>query len=83
MNTTVVTTPNELEIRVERVSDAPCPHVYSVWTDPLIPEWWGEGPVVEEMDLRPGGRYRFRTCVGCRGGDVSWSRATQALGTDV
>jgi len=59
---TTVTTPNELEIRVERVFDAPRDHVFSVWTDPeLIPEWWGDGTVVEEMDVRPGGTYRFRT----------------------
>lgn len=65
MNTTAVTTPNELEIRVERIFDAPRPHVFSVWTDPeLIPEWWGEGTVVEQMDVRPGGSYRFRTPSG-------------------
>ena len=53
MPETTVTTPNELEIRVERVFDAPRAHVYSVWTDPeLIPEWWGDGTVVEEMDFR-------------------------------
>jgi hypothetical protein len=34
MNETTVTTPNELEIRVERVFDAPRAHVFSVWTDP-------------------------------------------------
>jgi uncharacterized protein YndB with AHSA1/START domain len=62
MNSTAVSTPSACEIRVERVFDAPREHVYSVWTDPeLIPEWWGEGTVVEEMDVRPGGRYRFRT----------------------
>ena len=62
---TTVTTPNELEIRVERVFDAPRTHVFSVWTDPeLIPEWWGDGTVVEEMDVRPGGTYRFRTAYG-------------------
>src|SRR6187551_2178054 len=62
---TTVTTPNELEIRVERLFDAPRTHVYSVWTDPeLIPEWWGDGTVVEEMDVRPGGGYRFRTAYG-------------------
>ena len=61
MNETTVTTPSELEIRVERVFDAPREHVFSVWTDPaLIPEWWGDGTVVEEMDVRPGGTYRFR-----------------------
>ena len=58
MNETTVTTPNELEIRVERVFDAPRTHVFSVWTDPqLIPEWWGDGTVVEEMDVRPGGSF--------------------------
>jgi hypothetical protein len=36
-----------------------------VWTDPkLIPEWWGDGTVVEEMDVRPGGTYRFPTAFG-------------------
>ena len=65
MNTTSVTTPSELEIRVERIFDAPRAHVFSVWTDPkLIPEWWSEGTVVEEMDVRPGGKYRFRTEYG-------------------
>jgi uncharacterized protein YndB with AHSA1/START domain len=65
MNDTTVTTPNELEIRVERVFDAPREHVFSVWTDPaLIPEWWGDGTVVEEMEVRPGGAYRFRTAHG-------------------
>jgi uncharacterized protein YndB with AHSA1/START domain len=57
-----VSTPSETEIRLERVFDADREHVYSVWTDPaLIPEWWGSGTVVEEMDVRTGGRYRFRT----------------------
>jgi uncharacterized protein YndB with AHSA1/START domain len=70
MNDTTVTTPNELEIRVERTFDAPRAHVYSVWTDPeLIPRWWGEGTVVEEMDVRPGGRYRFRTAHGVLEGE--------------
>ena len=65
MNPTTVTTPNELEIRIERVFDAPRAHVFSIWTDPeLIPEWWGDGTVVEEMDVRPGGSYRFRTAFG-------------------
>ena len=65
MNTTTVTKPSELEIRVERIFDAPRAHVFSVWTDPeLIPEWWGDGTVVEEMDVRAGGTYRFRTAYG-------------------
>ena len=65
MNETTVTTPNELEIRVERIFDAPRAHVFSVWTDPqLIPEWWGEDTVVEEMEVRAGGTWRFRTPSG-------------------
>jgi uncharacterized protein YndB with AHSA1/START domain len=65
MNETTVSTPNELEIRVERVFDAPREHVYRVYTDPtLIPEWWGEDTAVEEMDVRPGGRWRFSTGYG-------------------
>jgi uncharacterized protein YndB with AHSA1/START domain len=67
---TEVTTPNELEIRVERVFDAPREHVFRVWTDPdLIPEWWGDGTVVEELDLRPGGRWRFQTAHGAVEGE--------------
>jgi len=65
MNETMVTKPSELEIRIERVFDAPREHVFSVWTNPdLIPEWWGDGTVVEEMDVRPGGTYRFRIANG-------------------
>jgi uncharacterized protein YndB with AHSA1/START domain len=65
MHDTIVTTPSELEIRVERVFDAPRAHVFSIWTNPeLIPEWWGDGTVVEEMDVRAGGRWRFRTSFG-------------------
>jgi uncharacterized protein YndB with AHSA1/START domain len=70
MNETTVTKPNELEIRVERVFDAPRDHVFSVWTDPaLIPEWWGDSTVVEEMDVRPGGTYRFKTPYGAVEGE--------------
>src|SRR2546426_11060836 len=62
MNTTTVTTPNELEIRLERIFDAPRAHVFSVWTDPkLIPAGGGDGPVVRAMDARPRGTYRLPT----------------------
>jgi uncharacterized protein YndB with AHSA1/START domain len=46
-------------------------------TDPqLIPEWWGDGTVVEEMDVRPGGTYRFRTpYTGVAAGDTDAFRA--------
>ena len=77
---TTVTTPTELEIRVERVFDAPRDHVYSVRTDPtLIPEWWGDGTVVEEMDVRPGGSWRFRTAYGVVEGEYREVEAPQRL----
>ena len=67
---TVVTTPTATEIRVERVFDAPREHVYRVWTDPeLIPQWWGDNTTVEELDVRPGGRWRFTTGYGVVGGE--------------
>ena len=56
----VVTTPTDVEIHVERVFDAPRDRVFATFTDPaLIPEWWGNGTVVEHMDVRPGGTWRF------------------------
>src|SRR5256712_11936727 len=80
MSETTVTTPNELEIRVERVFDAPRAHVFSVWTDPkLIPEWWGDGTVVEEMDVRPGGSYRFQTAFGVVEGEFREVDAPERL----
>ncbi len=80
MNETTVTTPSELEIRVERIFDAPRAHVFSVWTDPkLIPEWWGDGTVVEEMDVRPGGTYRFRTAFGVVEGEFREVDAPERL----
>ena len=80
MNETTVTTPNELEIRVEREFDAPREHVYRVYTDPvLIPEWWGENTTVEEMDLRPGGRWRFNTGYGVVEGEFREVSAPERL----
>src|SRR2546428_12745766 len=80
MSATTVSTPNELEIRVERIFDAPRAHVFSVWTDPkLIPEWWGDGTVVEEMDVHPGGMYRFRTAFGTVEGEFREVDAPERL----
>jgi uncharacterized protein YndB with AHSA1/START domain len=59
----VVTTPGEREIHAEREFDAPRDRVYAAYTDPkLIPEWWGPRgttAVVEQMDVQPGGGWRF------------------------
>jgi uncharacterized protein YndB with AHSA1/START domain len=56
----VVTTPTDREIHIERVFDAPRERVFAAFTDPkLIPEWWGATTVVEQMDVRAGGSWRF------------------------
>jgi uncharacterized protein YndB with AHSA1/START domain len=51
------------EIVMERVFDAPRDLVWRVTNDPaLIPQWWGPAfltTIVEVMDVRPGGRWRF------------------------
>ena len=58
-----MTTPSDREIVSERVFDAPRERVFAAFTDPeLIPEWWGPRNVttiVDEMDVRPGGAWRF------------------------
>jgi uncharacterized protein YndB with AHSA1/START domain len=58
-----VTTPSDREIVTERVFEAPRERVYAAYTDPeLIPEWWGPRGVttiVDKMDVRPGGDWRF------------------------
>jgi uncharacterized protein YndB with AHSA1/START domain len=58
-----ITTPTDREIHIERVFDAPRDRVFAVYTDPaLIPEWWGPRgttAIVDRMDVRPGGSWRF------------------------
>jgi uncharacterized protein YndB with AHSA1/START domain len=47
----------------ERTFDAPREQVWKAFTDPeLIPRWWGPHgttTVVAEMDVRPGGKWRY------------------------
>ncbi len=61
--TTTVTTPSDREIVSERVFDAPRDRVFAAYTDPeRIPEWWGPRgttTIVDEMDVRPEGAWRF------------------------
>ena len=61
--TATLTKPTDREIYVERVFDAPRDRVFAAFTDPeLIPEWWGPRDtttVVDQMDVRPGGSWRF------------------------
>jgi uncharacterized protein YndB with AHSA1/START domain len=58
-----VTTPTDREIHIVREFDAPRDRVFAVYTDPaLIPECWGPRgttTIVDVMDVRPGGQWRF------------------------
>jgi uncharacterized protein YndB with AHSA1/START domain len=51
------------DLTYERVFDAPRELVWKANTDPeLIPRWWGphrHSTRVEQMDVRPGGTWRF------------------------
>lgn len=60
-----VTTPSDHEIRMTRLFDAPRELVFEAMTKPEhVKQWWGrlgEGYSVPvcEIDLRPGGKWRF------------------------
>jgi uncharacterized protein YndB with AHSA1/START domain len=61
---TTFTTPSELEIVMTRVVDAPLALVFEAWTSPEHLPNWMTGPEgwtmpVCEVDLRPGGAWRF------------------------
>ena len=47
----------------ERTFDAPRQKVWQAFTDPeIVPRWWGKHgttTIVEEMDVRPGGKWRY------------------------
>jgi uncharacterized protein YndB with AHSA1/START domain len=54
---------SDREVVLTRVFDAPRELVFKAHTDPeLIPQWWGlrsNTTIVEELDPRPGGAWRF------------------------
>jgi uncharacterized protein YndB with AHSA1/START domain len=58
-----MTVPSDREFTFEYTFDAPRVLVWSVMYDPKhIPNWWGPArlrTVVDTMDFRVGGRYRF------------------------
>jgi uncharacterized protein YndB with AHSA1/START domain len=61
-STFTVSTPGDRQIEVERVFEASRDRVWQAYTDPaLVARWWGRGNrlVVEEMSVRPGGRWRY------------------------
>ena len=51
------------DLTYERTFDAPRELVWKAHTDPeLIPRWWGQAgstTTVAEMDVRPGGKWRY------------------------
>ena len=59
-----ITTPSDREVRITRGFDAPRQLVWDAYTRPeLLKRWLGAMPgwswAVCEMDVRPGGRYRW------------------------
>jgi uncharacterized protein YndB with AHSA1/START domain len=56
-------TPADREIVITRLFDAPRSLVFAAWTDPNhVGHWWGPTGftiTVNEMDVRPGGVWRF------------------------
>jgi uncharacterized protein YndB with AHSA1/START domain len=55
--------PGKQEISITREFDAPRELVFKACTDPtLVPQWWGPRSLsteVDQMDVRPGGQWRF------------------------
>ena len=51
------------DLTFERTFDAPREQVWKAFTDPaIVPHWWGKHgttTIVEEMDVRPGGKWRY------------------------
>jgi uncharacterized protein YndB with AHSA1/START domain len=63
-STMTVTTPSDREIRFTRTFKAPCTLVFDTFTKPDLLARWMIGPdgwtmSVCEVDLRPGGRFRY------------------------
>jgi uncharacterized protein YndB with AHSA1/START domain len=61
---TTYTTPSDREVVVTRVMNAPRRLVFAAWTEPRHLQRWLTGPEgwtmpVCEIDLRPGGRWRY------------------------
>jgi uncharacterized protein YndB with AHSA1/START domain len=59
----VVTVPNDTDIQITRVFGAPARTVFQAFTTPeLVKRWWaqeGDEWIVCDIDLRPGGRWRW------------------------
>jgi uncharacterized protein YndB with AHSA1/START domain len=63
--TPVETGPQDQQVEITRVFDAPRQLVFDAWTDPdQVARWWGPDgfhtpPETVEIDLRVGGRYHL------------------------
>jgi uncharacterized protein YndB with AHSA1/START domain len=59
----VVADPGTHQIVITRSFDAPREQVYKAFTDPdAVARWWGQRDnetLVDELEARPGGRWRF------------------------
>jgi uncharacterized protein YndB with AHSA1/START domain len=58
----VLTTPSDREVHIERVFDAPRELVWRAFTEPeLLAQWWGRGNklVIERLEVERGGHWRF------------------------
>ena len=59
----VVANPGSHEIVITRSFDAPRDLVFKAFIDPdAVSRWWGQGDsetIVDELEARPGGRWRF------------------------
>jgi uncharacterized protein YndB with AHSA1/START domain len=62
-STATITLPSDREIRLVRVFNAPRPLVFEAWIKPEhVKHWWdpsGRPLAACEIDLRPGGSFRF------------------------
>jgi uncharacterized protein YndB with AHSA1/START domain len=58
----ILTTPSDREVHIERIFDAPRELVWRAFTEPeLVAQWWGRGNklVIERLEVERGGHWRF------------------------
>ncbi len=69
------------ELVVSKVFEAPCERVWQAWITPeLIARWFAPGVVmdVRELDVRPGGKFRFADPNQPEGGEYTGTYVTVA-----
>ena len=73
-----VTLPNDRDVVVVRAFDAPRSLVFDAWTKPALVQRWMLGPPgwtmpVCEMDVRPGGKFKWRWRSNDNGSEFGFS----------